>query len=363
MLKGVNSRIDELHTVLDQSISLRRSLLVKSASYLNTWSCKVRKMKAIYHTMNMFKFDQKSVIAECWLPVNESARIKSILDYETKKIDPNFQTIVNVLPTSDSPPTYVKQTKVTTGFQTLVNSYGIPSYKEINPAPFAVITFPFLFAVMFGDAGHGLLALIFSAWMCKTEHKLKKAVKGNEIFEIFFGGRYIILLMSAFSIYTGFMYNDVFSKQMNLFGSSWRVGVGNDFDWSNVQTFYMNPDPNATVNKMYSGNPYPFGLDPMWQFGINKINYTNTMKMKFSIIIGIMQMMFGLSLALCNHVYFKRKVSIILEFIPQIIFMLLIFVYLCFMIFVKWIKYSGTSDPLTGSCAPNLLIGKYTGVF
>lgn len=356
MLTGVNARLDELHTVLDQSIQLRRSLLVKAASNVNTWFCKIRKMKAIYHTMNMFKFDQKSVIAECWIPLKDRARIKMVLDTETKKIDSNFQTIMNLIPTREAPPTYCKQNKVTAGFQTLVNAYGIPAYKEINPAPFAVITFPFLFAVMFGDAGHAAIALLFSAYIIKNEHSLKKKVKGNEIFEIFFGGRYIILLMSMFSVYTGFLYNDVFSKQTNIFGSSWRVGVGKDFDFSKGQGLFLNPDPNVTHDKMYSGNPYPFGLDPMWQGAINKIGYTNTMKMKFSVIIGIMQMLFGLALALLNHLYFKRTISILLEFIPQILFMTLIFVYLCFMIFLKWIKYNGSDNPISGACAPNLLI-------
>jgi V-type H+-transporting ATPase subunit a len=89
-----------------------------------------------------------------------------------------------------------------------------------------VITFPFLFAVMFGDAGHGILALLAAIYMVKKEKSLKKSLKGNEVLEIFFGGRYIILLMAAFSIYTGLIYNDFFSKQTNVFGSSWRVGVG-----------------------------------------------------------------------------------------------------------------------------------------
>ncbi len=32
-----------------------------------------------------------------------------------------------------------------------------------------------------------------------------------------------------------------------------------------VTVFNLNPDSNATSNRMFNGQPYPFGLDPVNQ--------------------------------------------------------------------------------------------------
>lgn len=47
-------------------------------------------------------------------------------------------------------------------------------YKEVNPAVFAMVTFPFLFGVMFGDVGHGGLLLIAGILMCMFNDHIQK---------------------------------------------------------------------------------------------------------------------------------------------------------------------------------------------
>jgi hypothetical protein len=48
------------------------------------------------------------------------------------------------------------------------------AYREVNPAPFTIITFPFLFAVMFGDFGHGILLTLIAWAMVRNEGSLAK---------------------------------------------------------------------------------------------------------------------------------------------------------------------------------------------
>lgn len=48
-------------------------------------------------------------------------------------------------------------------------------------APYTIITFPFLFAVMFGDAGHGFIMALFALTMVRFEKYLDKHEVGGEV--------------------------------------------------------------------------------------------------------------------------------------------------------------------------------------
>lgn len=353
MAIGVMTRIEDLNTVLGQTQDHRHRVLVAAAKNIKVWFIKVRKIKAIYHTLNMFNLDvtQKCLIAECWCPVADLDRIQHALRRGTEQSGSSVPSILNRMQTRMVPPTYNRTNKFTKGFQNIVDAYGVACYREVNPAPFTMITFPFLFAVMFGDMGHGLIMFLFALWLVLREKNLEAKKIQNEIFNSFFGGRYIILLMGAFSVYTGFIYNDVFSKSLNIFGCQWNIPSNTKY--YSLDTLKHHERVQLAPNGTYMGSPYPIGIDPIWQMAENKIAFTNSLKMKMSVILGVSQMFFGIALSYLNHRYFKKPLNIIFEFIPMNIFLFCMFGYLIILIFHKWVHY----DSSMSHDAPSLLIG------
>ncbi|PBK83075.1 V0/A0 complex, 116-kDa subunit of ATPase [Armillaria gallica] len=329
-LREVSVRLEDLQTVLYNTGSNRRSELVRIGESLRSWQDVVKKEKLIYETLNLFNYDvrRKTLIAEGWVPTRDITTIQLALRHATEESGTSVPPILHELRTSKTPPTFTRTNKFTEGFQTIMDSYGIAAYQEVNPGLFAVVTFPFLFAVMFGDIGHGFIIFFAALYMILAERKLSKADLG-EIFGQFFFGRYIILLMGIFSIYTGFMYNDIFSKSLHIWHSGW------DF-----------PDGEGKVTGISNGHMYPFGLDPGWHGADNNLVFVNSYKMKMSVVLGVIHMTFALCLQLPNHLKFKRPVDIYANFIPQITFLLSIFGYLVICILYKWsVDWSKSSLP------------------
>jgi V-type H+-transporting ATPase subunit a len=81
-----------------------------------------------------------------------------------------------------------------------------------------------------------------------------------------------------FSSDEGLIYNDIFAKSFNIFGSYWSANM----------TFEASEEKPLIVGKVfmldpknvgqYLGHPYPFGIDPAWQAASNKIGFLNTYK-------------------------------------------------------------------------------------
>lgn len=61
--------------------------------------------------------------------------------------------------------------------------------------------------------------------------------------------------------------------------------------------------------------------------------------MKISVIIAIIHMTLGVCIKAFNSLYFKKKLDFYFEFIPQFIFLVILFGYMDFLIIFKWLKF------------------------
>ena len=331
--RALTASLLDVGRVLSSTLAAKRLALQAMVSYLAGWKFTLLKEKRIYHVLNMCSLDatRKCLLAEGWTLTRELGRLQGTL----RQL--NLGAILNALPIPEGdaalmPPTYHPVNKFTGAIQSIVDAYGVAQYREINPALFSLITFPFLFAVMFGDLGHGLLVTVFAAFLCFFERKIAlwKQKNYNEMVEMVYVTRYPILLMGLFSIYMGLIYNDVFSRAIPLFPSAF--------------TFYS----NGTMSSYDANYVYPFGMDWAWVGSDNALLFVNSYKMKQAVFLGVIQMLFGIGLAGVNFYLRKDMLSFWSIFVPELIFMSAIFGYLNFMIVYKWI----TQIP---SHAPSLL--------
>ena len=115
-------------------------------------------------------------------------------------------------------PTFFKSTDFADVNQLIVDTYGVPAYKEANPSVFTCITFPFLFAIMFGDIMHGSMLLAAALAILFMGQK----TVGDSVWN----ARWMILLMGFFASFTGFIYNDFSSVPIYTFPSCYTYHEG-----------------------------------------------------------------------------------------------------------------------------------------
>jgi len=311
-LKAENER---LATVIVQT---RRNLnfnMRSIAHKLKLWKIALIQEKAIRVVLNKFKVREQALECQGWCPSRYIELVEEAMEVAISGKG-GAQGIVKEVeaPKGDIPPTFFETNKFTKAFQAIINTYGIPRYREYNPTVPSIITLPFLFAMMFGDMFHGTVVFLIALYLVLNE-KNYEGKKLNEMLWWLYGGRYIILLMGFFSIYNGVIYNDCLSLSTKIWGDS---------AWSQTNT-----------TGEYDG-VYPFGVDPTWHGKTNQIEETNSIKMKMSVLFGVTQMSFGLFLCMLNHVEFEDWISLIFEWIPQVMFMVSFFVYMCWIIIYKW---------------------------
>ena len=121
------------------------------------------KLLTIRDAMNMLSKARVSnyyIQVEGYVPEKSLKKLSSMLDkiaFLTYEYPKRFAE-------EEEPPTYVRLPRSIQPLESVIEYYGTPSYWEISPTIFLIITFPFLFGLMFPDFGNALVLLLFSIW-------------------------------------------------------------------------------------------------------------------------------------------------------------------------------------------------------
>lgn len=341
----LDQEIKRMVTVLDEQKSSIRSLIQNKIGSIalpgkyTLYKLFFKKQKEIYLNISKCKATNSFFDGEIWVMEKKLDEILNALRNQgnNSSNSPTANIIsLDLNINSLNPPTFIDSSEFIFWFQEIVDTYGIPRYQEINPTIFNIVTFPFLFGVMFGDIGHGGLLLILALYLCFNSEKIKN--DKTNVLRLAVSGRYILLLMGFFAFYMGWIYNEFFSVALPVFGGSC---YDRKIPISSTAYYADKSDPNCV---------YLFGIDPKWQISRTELSFNNSIKMKLSVLIGVSHMLFGIVLKGLNAIHFKNNLGFYFEFIPQIIFMGSLFGYMDVMIIIKWLR--NWKDP---SQAPSLI--------
>ena len=306
---------NEINSILEE---FSKPKLIRRLSYINVLKLIIRREENFARNLTYIEEKDGFYQLLIWVPESFIDKLHQELN-NIRLSDPTFtKPKIIELGMSGSfnskytPPTYFPLNNFTKPFQLIINTYGVPRYKEINPGLFTVVSFPFLFGLMFGDMGHGLMLTLVGVYLILFV-KNKVSVL-NEV-------KYLFLLMGLFAFYCGFIYNEFFSVP-----------------FLSQDSCYSLDNPGSTYKRNTDNCTYSFGIDWIWFQSSNETQFINSFKMKFSIIVGVIQMLLGIIIKGLNGIYFKKQVDLWFEAIPQFIFLSVTFGYMSFCIIIKWLQ-------------------------
>ena len=204
-INEINAKINDTRNVMGTTHDEVRNYLMKinkmentSTSVLQLYKWFVIKEKALFENLNKLKMGSRLLVGLFWCPTSQTKRISD--EIQKIKQDRNISgpQMWKREGHGITPPSYFKTNEFTEVFQLIVDTYGVPDYKEVNPTLFTIVTFPFLFGVMYGDMFHGLLMFSFGTFLTLFNDSLK-----NTAFRTMCSARYILLMMGFFAFFCG----------------------------------------------------------------------------------------------------------------------------------------------------------------
>ena len=184
-----NRKLEELQRQYDKRQEEIQNLLKEDASMILSAQAALNALSTNFDVRKVaacVKEHQETFYILCgWMTEDDaSAFMKDIED------DPKLFCVIedDKNKISCKPPTKLKNPKIFKPFEMYVKMYGLPDYHEMDPTIFVAVTYSFIFGVMFGDVGQGLLLALGGFFLYKKKHLDLAAIIGTAgIFSTFLG--------------------------------------------------------------------------------------------------------------------------------------------------------------------------------
>lgn len=189
---NLDDKINKLTNNQSEQINSRKNEIVSAYTKID----KLNSNYAIRKYAAQMKGDVlDAYIIVGWITEEDSISLGLELNRDTE--------VVYIVEDEDSgvrskPPTKLHNPKLFKPFEMFTRMYGMPAYDEMDPTIFVGITYAFIFGMMFGDFGQGLVLLLGGAWLYKKKNIALAA---------------ILSFAGLFSTMFGFAYGSVFGYE------------------------------------------------------------------------------------------------------------------------------------------------------
>lgn len=199
---GVKLQIEKIKRVHEEYKEVIRNINESYTDEITKMYSEIHLEEKIYILKENVAVTNNFFVFSGWVPEGQIEEIeKTVSNYYSGTI---IETVgAEEIPKEIVPPTKLKNNWMISPFELLVNMYGIPNYKEIDPTLFLGITYLILFGAMFGDVGQGMVFVLAGLWI------KRKNRKGTEIHS--YGD--ILSRLGISSTIFGFVYGSVFGDE------------------------------------------------------------------------------------------------------------------------------------------------------
>lgn len=184
----LTSKLNKINQDIKQHLKENKKEFIQAYSTLKL-------LQASYDVRKYAAHTEESFYIVGWMTKTDADKLNQKLEQ-----DSSISVVIEepeMVPTV-KPPTILHNPRIFRPFEEFVSMYGLPAYNEFDPTVFMSVIYIFLFGIMFGDMGHGIVLFLVGIAMWKW--------KGMNLGKI-------LMLAGVPSTIFGFLYGSIFGNE------------------------------------------------------------------------------------------------------------------------------------------------------